>query len=154
MNSAQLLELQTDEGLRLRVYDDATGLPIVRGSIVKGHPTIGYGRALDLKGLTLQETEYLLANDVQEVESALSELAWYVALDDIRQGVIVNLAVNMGVHGVSQFTHMIAALTAKDFKTASDQLRLSTWVTQVQESRSTRLIKQLETGLLESTVQV
>lgn len=154
MNAEQLSELQVDEGFRLRVYDDASGLPIVPGSIVKGHPTIGYGRSLDLQGLTAQESEYLLTNDIEDIQSELSHLAWYTALDAIRQGVIINLAYNMGVSGLLQFVDMIGALEKKDFKTAAEQLRLSEWVHQVQASRSTRLIKQMTTGILDSTVQV
>lgn len=59
--------LRAEEGLRLTVYDDATGKPIKPGTLVKGHPTIGIGRALDVNGITEAEAEYLKANDVAKI---------------------------------------------------------------------------------------
>src|SRR5580765_1328046 len=96
----QLTELQQDEGLRLFVYDDATGQPIVPGSRVVGHPTIGYGRALDVTGITKGEAATLLANKIVEIQTILEKLSWYVGLDDVRRGVILNLTYNMGLKGV------------------------------------------------------
>ena len=46
-----------DEGVRLRVYDDATGEPLHPGMTLKGHPSIGYGRALDVNGISLKESK-------------------------------------------------------------------------------------------------
>jgi hypothetical protein len=42
MNDALTTQIMADEGLRLTVYDDATGKPIVASSRVVGNPTIGY----------------------------------------------------------------------------------------------------------------
>jgi len=36
----------SEEGFRSKVYDDATGKTIIKGSKVKGYPTIGYGHRL------------------------------------------------------------------------------------------------------------
>lgn len=155
MLAQQIRELQTDEGYRLRVYDDATGQEIGPGSVVTGHPTIGYGRALDaVHGLTAEEVDYLFSNDLLEVEDALLRLAWFALLDPIRRGVMVNLAYNMGVNELCMFTHMIAAMQAKDWKTAADQLQTSEWAGQVQKSRRDRLLLQLQTGQLGPTVLV
>jgi lysozyme len=148
----QLVELQQDEGLRLFVYDDATGQPIVPGSRVVGHPTIGYGRALDVAGITEGEAATLLANKLISLQVYLEKLPWYIALDDVRRGVILNLSYNMGVSGVEQFTRMIAALQMSDWDTAASELTHSKWVTQVQRSRSLRLINQLKTGQLGTTM--
>jgi len=144
----QLTELQQDEGLRLFVYDDATGQPIVPGSRVVGHPTIGYGRALDVTGITEGEAATLLANKIVEIQTSLEKLPWYVGLDDVRRGVILNLTYNMGLKGVQQFERMIAALEMGSWDAAARELTHSKWVTQVQRSRSLRLINQLKTGQL------
>ena len=144
----QLTELQQDEGLRLYVYDDATGAPIVPGSHVIGHPTIGYGRALDISGITNTEASTLLANNLIALQADLEKLQWYVDLDAVRRGVILNLCYNMGVAGVQKFTRMIGYLESQDWSAASMELSNSKWATQVQRSRSTRLIEQLQTGRL------
>lgn len=144
----QVTELQLDEGLRLLVYDDATGQPIVPGYRVVGHPTIGYGRALDLSGITNTEASTLLANSLIGLQVELEKLPWYVNLDDVRKGVILNLAYNMGMSGVLSFTRMIAYLENKNWNSAAYELTHSKWVTQVQRSRSARLIEQLRTGQL------
>jgi hypothetical protein len=49
-------ELMRDEGTLLYVYDDATGLPIVAGMLVKGNPTIGtWLRTSCFSGMILSE---------------------------------------------------------------------------------------------------
>lgn len=42
MTNTLTTQIMAHEGLRLTVYDDATGKPIVAGSRVVGNPTIGY----------------------------------------------------------------------------------------------------------------
>jgi len=45
------------EGIRLFVYDDATGKPITAGSICQGNPTIGIGRELSKTGISESEAK-------------------------------------------------------------------------------------------------
>jgi lysozyme len=146
MTPQQLAELRGDEGTELRVYDDATGEPIVPGSVVKGHPTIGTGRCLDTNGISDTEAEYLLSIDVARCEMALGKLGWWLALDPVRKGVCVNLAFNMGVAGLLTFRLMIRELDAKDWDRAVAELLDSRWAEQVQPSRRDRLVAQLRTG--------
>lgn len=115
------------EGLRLTVYDDKTSLSIVKGSSVQGHPTIGYGRALDVNGITHDESEYLLANDMTKIIFwAEASLPWFKSLNTVRQRVIVNLAGNLGRAGFLNFKGFIAATEANDFKAAGYALLEST----------------------------
>ena len=65
-------ELTRDEGQLLTVYDDATGAAIKPGTSVKGHPTIGIGRALDVHGISAAEAAYLLGNDIDGIVAQLS----------------------------------------------------------------------------------
>jgi lysozyme len=144
----QLGELMDDEGLRLFVYDDATGRPIKPGTYVKGHPTIGIGRALDVHGISQPEAAQLLAHDIFVVESVLGKLPWFLALDPVRRGVMTNLGFNMGVQGLLAFSRMIGALHRLDFFGAADELAASRWAGQVQRSRRDRLLEQLRFGML------
>ena len=124
MLQRQLDELGADEGIRMLVYDDATGRPIGPGTLVRGHPTIGIGRALDVHGIRADEAHYLLANDIAAVEAALSRLDWYQRLDQVRRGVCTNLAFNMGVRGLQSFVGMISDIEAAehDLTAAMQQL--------------------------------
>lgn len=138
-------ELDADEGLRLKVYDDATGLPIGPGSVVKGHPTIGYGLALDVRGLTRDEAIYLRDSAVREKLSELSGLDWFAGLDDMRQQIIAEMAYQMGVDGVLGFTGMISAIRAKNYAKAAEEMLNSKWARQT-PARAKRLAKRMQTG--------
>jgi hypothetical protein len=54
------------EGVKYRVYDDANGKEIKAGDTLVGHPTIGVGRnvASDGLGLTIDEINFILVNDI------------------------------------------------------------------------------------------
>jgi lysozyme len=165
MQAQQRAELAADEGTRLLIYDDATGRIVTPGYCMRGHPTIGVGRALDVHGLTVAEADLLFANDIAKVEQALGAVPWFAALDPVRQGVLVNLAFNMGIRGLQGFVAMIAdlegaehdlaltlsQLAAQQFTAAANELAASKWARQVQPSRRDRLILQLRTGEITSS---
>jgi lysozyme len=145
----QVSELMADEGLRLTVYDDATGRPIGPGCTLSGHPTVGWGRALDVHGISAAEAALLLINDLAPIEARLAHTyPWFSRLDPVRQGVLCNLAYNLGLRGLGTFHFMLADLAAGDYAGAADELVNSRWIRQVQHSRSSRLIEQLRTGTL------
>jgi lysozyme len=150
--------LKADEGTgpikggRFVVYDDATGKPIVPGSHVIGHPTIGYGRALDVNGLTPIEALDLLHNSEDETEAELDKaLPWWRNLDDVRQVVMLSLAYNMGIGDATAGTGLLGFHTtltrwqAGDYVSAAAGLRASKWFTQVGK-RGPLLANMLETG--------
>jgi lysozyme len=120
------------EGVRLHVYDDATGENILPGSLVKGHPTVGCGRALDVHGISRDEADFLLQNDVDEVRAALRrEFYWYNLLNGPRQDAVASLAFNVGVQGFKGFAQTIAAIEAARYDQAAQHMLDSTWRQQV-----------------------
>jgi lysozyme len=124
--------LKEEEGLFLQAYDDGTERVIRPGTTLKGHPTIGYGRALDVEGITKEEALYLLQNDIAEVQTqATSAFSWFKGLSEVRQTVILSMIFNLGLHGFSQFTSTIAAIERGDFETASTDMLNSLWARQV-----------------------
>lgn len=140
-------QLKRDEDLRLVVYDDATGKAIVPGTVVKGSPTIGVGRNLSSKGLTKDEAEYLLANDISEVKIALAQaLPWTTSLDDARRGVLLNLSFNMGIAKVLQFKNTLALVQQEKYAEAAVEMLDSTWAHQVGD-RAKRLSDQMRDGM-------
>lgn len=143
---AMAAELTGDEGLRLHVYDDATGKPIVPGTKVIGHPTIGMGRALDVHGISFAEADWLLSNDIESAVRDLSQFEWYRNLDPIRQRVLVNMYHNMGLQRLLGFHDMIAAIGEHRWNDAAAAGLLSEWHKEC-PSRSGRLMIVLRTGI-------
>ena len=139
-------DLIEDESVRLVVYDDATGLPLRPGMMLKGHPSIGVGRALDTHGLSRDEVRMLLHNDIVEVTDELHEnLPWLERLDDLRQRVIAQMAFNLGFHGLLGFHGMLTSLEREEYFSAAQQMLQSKWANQVGD-RAKRLAERMRTG--------
>lgn len=88
-----------------------------------GKQTIGYGRNLDDCGITPEEAEYLLQNDLGRARSyARQAFPWFDFLDQVRQYVVTELVFWMGIGGVEGFTHMLGYLQANDYGQAASAL--------------------------------
>ena len=138
--------LTADEGLRLVVYDDKTGLPIGPGSKVEGNPTIGIGRCISSRnGITKAEALYLLQNDLAKEHSLLQGYPWYAGLDPIRQDVIVCMTFQMGLTGLLAFQWFITCLAAKNWVGAKSAMLDSLWAKET-PARAGRLAAAILTG--------
>lgn len=153
MDQANLdLELETDEGTgpmlnsRFIVYDDATGQPIVPGYAVKGHPTIGYGIALDVRGISLAEALFLLHDGETDFwNQIIAALPWAVSLDPIRQCALLSMAYNLGVPGLLGFHNALSCMQASDWAGVLAALKASEWWEQVGQ-RAVRIGQMFLTG--------
>ena len=146
--------LHEDEGLRLHVYDDATGKPIVAGYTVVGNPTIGYGRLLTKdRGITQKEADYLFSNDLQNtIESLRSNYWWFANLDSVRADVCVSMVYNMGIGRFNGFKKMIAAIEAEDWDEASTQI-LDSRAARELPARYGRLAEMMKTGKIPTLIR-
>ena len=129
MNRAALIEeLKRDEGVVLTLYKCSAG-----------KNTIGVGRNIDDRGITEDESDYLLSNDidlcVRELEGAFS---WFGTLSDSRQRVLVNMCFNLGLSRLMGFKKFLAAIEKGDWEEAGVQMLDSKWSRQV-GARSHRL---------------
>ena len=114
-------QLMDHEGYGPKVYEDTVGIL-----------TIGYGRNLEGKGITEAEAEYLLVNDIREVENELRErLPFFENLSSIRQEILISMGYNLGINGLLKFKKMLAALENYDYELAADEMLDSKWATQV-----------------------
>jgi lysozyme len=154
-NLSSLIALATklireNEGLRLFCYDCGTGKPVVSGSKIKGHVTVGYGRALDVKGISKVEADYLFLNDLAGAEEAarvyLGESLWQ-ELNDIRRVVILDLAHNLGPTGLGGFVRMRDALACSAWDAAAEELLDSLYAKQA-PARAVRNAEMLRLGKL------
>ena len=130
--------IQSHEGLILYCYADSLGFL-----------TIGYGRCIDKKnntGITKEEAEYLLKNDVNKSLNELKNYIWFNALDEVRQGVLIELHFNIGLTKLLQFRNMISALEKKDFSLAAIHLLNSKWAKEVGITRSQNMENRLING--------
>ena len=127
------------EGYRARVYDDATGGVIVPGCKVHGHPTIGIGRALDVRGVTRSEAEYLLKNDLAFVRVEAEKYDWFYDLNEPRQAVVLSMLFQLGPSGFRGFHQTRKALARGDYERAAVEMLDSKWA---RDDSPTRAIHQ------------
>lgn len=132
------------------IADEGTG-PMRNGRFMPyrcpaGRLTIGYGRNLQDRGISQQEAERMLANDVAAVEMALADaLPWFSALDPVRQDVLINMGFNLGVRGLLGFQNTLSLIGEGRYTVAADEMLRSRWARQVGK-RAKRLAEQMRTG--------
>ena len=135
MNLERLRErLRIDEGERARPYKCSAG-----------KTTIGVGRNLDDVGLSADEIELLLSNDIlRAVGLARSVVRGFDSLNDARQEVLVNMAFNLGGK-LRQFRRFLDAVQAGKWDAAANEMLDSLWADQV-GARATRLAAAMKKG--------
>lgn len=124
-----------EEGWKAKVYLDQ-----------KGIATVGVGRNLQGKGLSWDEIDYLLSNDMRDAETELRAI--FPNLDDFtsRRQIALVSVMFAGVGTFLTFKKMIAAIRAGDWKEAAAQLLDSKYAKVDVPARATRLAKMLEEG--------
>lgn len=139
--AAEMVERHEDR--RKLVYDDKTGITVTRGTLMKGLATVGIGRNLSAVGLSDDEIDYLFNNDMNRAFGACGRVvASFKELSDNRQAALVDLCINTGEAGLAGFHKMLAAIEAKDWQKAHDELLDST----VEKTRATELAELLLKG--------
>lgn len=139
MNRARLSkQLEIDEGRRRRLYKDTVG-----------KWTIGVGRNIEDRGLRDDEIDLMLSNDIDEaVGISRALLPNFDKLDDARQEVVTNMALNLGMTRLSGFKQFLAALMRFDFQRATAEMMDSKWYEQVGD-RGKRLAYAMREGCFE-----
>ena len=136
MNRKKMIaQLRLHEGERLKPY-----------RCTAGKLTIGVGRNLDDRGITSDESAYLLNNDIDSHWIELLEhLPWVETLDEVRQRVMLDMAFNLGISGLLTFRRTLGHIKAGDYALASSAMLESKWATQVGQ-RAKRLAAMMKTG--------
>lgn len=111
--------LKGEEGVRRFAYNDATGARV--SCLPGGRLTIGIGVNLET-GLDDAEITMLTEHRLTVTEEQIAGFQWYKFTDVTRQSVLLDLAFNLGVTGLLHFPRMLAAVLAKDWGTASEEL--------------------------------
>jgi len=162
-----LSDLERDEGCVLTAYPDprsplsaackrlgisAAHYYLVPGwRAISGAPfTIGFGVTGPdiMPGLTwtqAQADNALTARAQATADGLVAAEPWIDSLDEVRRSACINMAYNMGVHGLLGFHNALAALQAGDWASAGANFKDSAWYNQVGQ-RAVRIVSMIETG--------
>lgn len=146
-------QLRRDEGTVLHPYKDSRGfLTIGTGRNLDGNPLtqselLAIGHDCRTSPITQAQSDLLLANDISKVRQGVrGAMPWAQLLGDAREGVLLNMAFNMGVPGLQKFKRFLSALQGMDWLRASTEMQASAWWGQV-GPRAKRLQQQVLTGI-------
>jgi lysozyme len=132
-------QLLRDEDEVLHVYKDSLG-----------YWTIGVGHMVDERkggAIPKQISDMLLNYDIAEVTTQLTgRVPFFTRLDDVRRGVLVNMAFQLGIAGLLGFSRTLSLIEAGQYGPASEAMLQSLWAKQTPD-RAARLSKQMETGV-------
>lgn len=111
-----------------------------------GKLTIGVGRNLDDRGISPDEAMYMLANDIRDSRRELSAaFPWFDKLDDVRQAVLIDMCVNLGLSRLQGFRNTLALIGVGKYEAAAQEMLNSKWAEQVGR-RAQRLSRMMATG--------
>jgi len=125
-------QLSRDEGRMKTMYKDSVGVW-----------TIGVGHNLEARGISDRAMDVILGDDLESTErDVLAMLPRVANLSPARQGVIFNMAFNLGRAGLLGFSKMLSAVWEEDWERAATEMLASRWAHQV-GPRAHRLAKQM-----------
>ncbi len=97
--------------------------------------TIGVGRNVDPVdglGLSQDEIEYLLKNDIDRVRVELGdEYEWFDDLVPARQDALIDISFNLGATRLRKFKKALKAMADEDYEKAANEFMDSRWSEQV-----------------------
>ena len=128
-------QLKIHEGMKLKPY-----------LCTSKKLTIGIGRNLDDVGISEEEAEMLLKNDIYEATNQLlNAFPWMATFSDVRISAMINFTFNVGIGTVRKFSNTIEYLKNEDWEAAADEMMDSKWAEQVGD-RAIQITEQIRTG--------
>lgn len=147
MSEYALKIIATEEGFEPRPY-----------LCSEGYPTVGYGQKIGKKDADLKMFDFEMPEVVasvwmqQNIDSMLDKMesdddiaAALESCNEVRESVLISMAYQMGVTGLSNFKNMLTAVELGDFDEAANQALDSRWARQTPE-RADRHAEMLRTG--------
>jgi|TARA_R100000455_G_C6175907_1_gene55559 lysozyme len=130
-------QLKRHEGIRTHAYQCTANMT-----------TVGVGRNIDEDGgigLSIDEIEFLLENDIKRCKQELITFPWFSQIDSVRQDALVNLCFNLGMTRLLGFRNALTAMSVGDYDKAADEFMDSKWAKQV-GSRAEEVCAMIRTG--------
>jgi len=117
-----------------------------------GYWTIGIGRLIDARkggGLSNDEIDFLLANDIEKCVRAMSDWpAWQAVKDDpVRATALISMCFQLGSAGLAGFRNTLAKVAAHDWGAAAQGMLASKWAQQT-PARAKRVAAMMRTGVM------
>ncbi len=123
------------EGKRNKVYKDT-----------KGIATLGVGHNIRDVPISDKVIDLILEEDIDNhLEELCRTYPWFEDMDDVRQGALLDLFMNMGGPVIAQFKNTLAAMRVGNWEAAALGLENSAWFTQV-GTRGPRIVKMFRDG--------
>jgi len=120
----------TEDGIKLLKKHEGLMLKPYRCSA--GKLSIGYGRNLDDVGISKEEAEHLLRNDIDNcVKQLKHHLFWVFDHSNTVQDIIINMCFNLGIYGLLGFKKTLKLIKEGKYKQASIEMLDSNWAKQV-----------------------
>ena len=116
-------QLKRHEGIRTHAYQCTANMT-----------TVGVGRNIDEDGglgLSIDEIEFLLENDIKRCKQELIALPWFPEIDSVRQDALINMCFNLGMTRLLGFKNALTAMSVGDYDLAADEFMDSRWAKQV-----------------------
>ena len=116
-------QLKRHEGVRTHAYQCTANMT-----------TVGVGRNIDEDGglgLSVDEIEFLLKNDIKRCKQELITLPWFPEIDSVRQDALINLCFNLGITRLLGFKNALNAMSVGDYEKAAEEFLDSRWAVHV-----------------------
>lgn len=127
-------QLKLHEGVKLKPY-----------RCTAGKLTIGVGRNLDDVGISMEEADLLLKNDIANVMRRCIGLTFWSELSENRKIVIIDMVFNLGWTRFLGFKKTIDLISKGKYEQASIEMLNSAWAKQVGK-RAETLAKMMRQG--------
>lgn len=114
-------QLKIHEGVVLKLYKCS-----------QGYYTCGVGRNIQANGISMEEAELMLANDIDDcIVDLKRNIGFFDDLPETIQEVMVNLCFNIGINKLLNFKKTIGLLRDEKYLEAADEILDSKWSKQV-----------------------
>jgi lysozyme len=124
--------IRTHEGLKLHPY-----------KCTSGKLTIGYGRNIEDVGISVEEADMLLNNDINRAVDELTlNVHGFESLPYMVRVVLIDMCFNLGITRLMTFKKMLRAILHDDYMEAAKELLDSKYARQV-KSRAETLARML-----------
>lgn len=113
----------------------------------KGRLTVGYGHNLDANGLSQKIVDAILIEDLAIAEiDARFLFRSFDKLNDVRQGVLIDMALQMGRDNLGEFKNTIKAVDKGDWQWAKKEMLDSDWARDDAPERADELANLMQRG--------
>ena len=130
-------QLRIHEGVRSHAYKCSANMI-----------TVGVGRNIDENGglgLSDDEIDYLLENDITRCRKELETYSWFSDLDEVRQDALINMCFNLGLSRLANFKNALASMEIGAYADAAEHFLDSRWASQV-GNRAQEVAYMIRTG--------